>query len=101
MEPSNARPVLDVSGLPEVAFGHRNVSWLGNVLYMTIEGVMFALLVATYFYLRTRSIDWPPGGQPGPLLRYGLPSTAVFLLSLLPARWVQKRAPAGDRGKIR
>src|SRR5205814_2483383 len=32
---------------------------------------------------------------------YGLPSTAVFLMSLIPARWVQKRAPSGDRRKIR
>jgi heme/copper-type cytochrome/quinol oxidase subunit 3 len=26
---------------------------------------------------------------------------AVFLISLLPARWIQLQAPTGDRGKIR
>ena len=45
------REGLDVSGLPIVVFGHRNVSWLGNVFYMLIEGMMFALVIASYFYL--------------------------------------------------
>ena len=43
--------MLDVSGLPSVAFGHRNTSWLANVFYMAIEGhEMFALMFAAYFY---------------------------------------------------
>jgi cytochrome c oxidase subunit III len=94
------RRVLDVSDLPTVVFGHRNVTWLGNVFYMTIEGTMFAFIIATYFYLRTRSIHWPPGGQQPPSLEYGLANAAVFLLSLIPARWLKSRARAFDRAKI-
>jgi cytochrome c oxidase subunit I+III len=91
---------LDVSALPSVAFGHRNTTWLANVFYMAIEGMMFALMFASYFYLRTRSIDWPPGHLP-PALKYGVANAAVFLLSIIPAWLVRKRAPEGDRGAVR
>jgi heme/copper-type cytochrome/quinol oxidase subunit 3 len=97
----NVRPMtLDVSNLPTVAFGHRNTSWLANVLYMTIEGTMFALMFASYFYLRTRSTSWPPGHLP-PAISYGAASAVIFVLSLIPARWVQKRVQSGDRKLIR
>jgi heme/copper-type cytochrome/quinol oxidase subunit 3 len=99
-QPIRERLALDVSGLPSVAFGRRNTTWLANVFYMTIEGMMFALMFATYFYLRTRSSEWPPGHLP-PALPYGIASAVVFALSVIPARWVQERAPSGDRAAIR
>src|SRR5947209_8274560 len=95
------RPLtLDVSGLPSVAFGHRNTTWLANVFYMAIEGTMFALMFATYFYLRTRSSEWPPGHLP-PALTYGTINAVVFLVSIIPAWWVRNRAPSGDRQAVR
>ena len=95
------RPLtLDVSGLPSVAFGHRNTTWLANVFYMAIEGMMFALMFATYFYLRTRSTDWPPGHLP-PDLKYGMANAVIFLVSIIPAWLVRKRAPDGDRRAVR
>jgi cytochrome c oxidase subunit 3 len=95
------RPLtLDVSGLPSVAFGHRNTSWLANVFYMAIEGMMFALMFATYFYLRTRSTDWPSGHLP-PGLKYGLANVVVFLLSIIPAWVVRKKAPELNRRAVR
>jgi heme/copper-type cytochrome/quinol oxidase subunit 3 len=100
MEPVRERPILDVSGLPEVMFGRSNTTWLGNVLYMTIEGTMFALVIASYFYLRTRASTWPPINLP-PSLTWGLLSGTIFLVSILPARYAQKIAPLGDRIKIR
>ena len=100
MDQVGERPVLDVSGLPSVAFGKSNTTWLGNVLYMAIEGTMFALLFASYFYLRTRASSWPPAQLP-PVLSFGVINGIVFLLSLIPARYAQKVAPTGDRGKIR
>ncbi len=100
MEPLRERPVLDVSGLPEVMFGRSNTTWLANVFYMTIEGTMFALLIASYFYFRTRTDSWPPGELP-PTLTWGVINGIVFLLSIIPARYAQKVAPTGDRAKIR
>jgi cytochrome c oxidase subunit III len=99
MDQVRERPVLDVSGLPSVAFGKSNTTWLGNVLYMMIEGTMFALLFASYFYLRTRTDNWPPIQDP-PLLTYGVINAIVFLLSLIPARYAQKVASTGDRSRI-
>jgi heme/copper-type cytochrome/quinol oxidase subunit 3 len=83
-----------------VAFGHRNTTWLANVFYMAIEGMMFALMFATYFYLRTRAADWPPGHLP-PALKYGVANAVIFLLSIIPAWLVRKRAPEGDRHAVR
>src|SRR3979490_364265 len=96
-----SREGLDASRLPTVVFGHRNVSWLGNVFYMMIEGMMFALVITSYFYLRTRSVDWPPGVTPPPSVGFGVANVAVFLISLIPARWIQLQAPTGNRQKIR
>ena len=95
------REGLDASRLPTVVFGHRNVSWLGNVFYMLIEGMMFALVIASYFYLRTRFITWPPGGHIPPSMGYGIANVVVFLISIVPARWIQLQAPSGDREKIK
>ena len=79
------RPMtLDVSDLPSVAFGRSNTTWLANIFYMTIEGTMFALMFATYFYLRTRVQEWPPGHF-APDLRYGVANAIVFVLSVIPA----------------
>jgi heme/copper-type cytochrome/quinol oxidase subunit 3 len=99
-EPIRRPLTLDVSGLPSVAFGHRNTTWLANVFYMAIEGMMFALMFATYFYLRTRSTDWPPGHLP-PALTYGVINAVIFVLSVVPAWWVRRRAPYGDRRSVR
>ena len=99
-DPIRVPPTLDVSDLPSVAFGRHNTTWLANIFYMAIEGMMFALIFATYFYLRTRSSDWPPGHLP-PSLTYGLANALVLLLSLIPARRIQKVAAAGNRVAIR
>jgi cytochrome c oxidase subunit 3 len=92
---------LDVSKLPSVSIGHRNISWLGNVFYMAIEGTMFLLVIASYFYLRSRSIDWPPAPQVPPIVAYGIANGAILLLSLVPARWIQLRALGSDRIRVR
>ena len=99
-EPIRRPLTLDVSGLPSVAFGHRNTTWLANVFYMAIEGMMFALMFAAYFYLRTRSTDWPPGHLP-PGLRYGALNALVFVVSTIPAWIVKRRAPDCNRRAVR
>jgi cytochrome c oxidase subunit 3 len=86
---------LDVSDLPTVVFGHRSVVWLGLMGMMAIEGTAFAIVLAAYFYLRTRSTDWPPGLMP-PRLLAGTLNTLVFLVSLAPNAWTKKRSEEGD-----
>lgn len=101
MEAYREKSLLDVSKLPSVAIGHKNISWLGNIFYMVIEGTMFVLVIASYFYLRSRALDWPPAPQTPPALTLGIVNSAILLISLAPARWIQKRAALGDRGGVR
>jgi cytochrome c oxidase subunit III len=100
MEPYLTNRVIDVSDLPNVAFGRKNVTWLANVFYMMIEGTMFALVIAAYFYLRTRSTDWPPVNLP-PDLSFGIANSVLFLISVWPARWVQIKSPRRDLPAVR
>jgi cytochrome c oxidase subunit III len=72
------RPRIDVSALPTMAFGPRGTLWWGVVSMLAIETIMFALLFATYFYLRGNEAVWPPGGNP-PIG----PATACLALLLL------------------
>jgi heme/copper-type cytochrome/quinol oxidase subunit 3 len=67
---------------------------------MAIEGMMFALMFASYFYLRARSTNWPPGHLP-PALTYGPVNAVVFLFSIIPAMRVKKVASSGDRRAVR
>lgn len=85
--------VLDVSGLPTVVFGTRSILWLATMCLVMIEGAMFCILMATYFYLRTRSTDWPPGLD-APDLLWGSLNLGIFLASLVPNFIIKK---AGER----
>jgi cytochrome c oxidase subunit I+III len=98
---TETKTIFDVSALPEIAFGHRNVSWMGNVLYMTIEATMFLLLFVTFFYLKTRSPHWPPSGFLPPSANFGLLSAAIFGVSLLPAYWTKRQAFRQSRTTVR
>lgn len=91
---------LDVADLPSFAFSHRSVMWWATAGMMAIEGVVFALAVMTYFYLRSHSAAWPMGGRP-PDLRWGTLNTLILLASLLPNQWTKRAAEQLDLGKVR
>jgi len=83
--------VLDVSGLPTYAYGHRSLMWWGTFGMIIIESTVFALAVGTYFYLRDLAVTWPPHGVP-PVLTYGTMNTAILLLSAIPNHWTKHQA---------
>jgi len=83
--------VLDVSGLPTYAYGHRSLMWWGTFGMILIESTVFALAVGTYFYLRDLNVTWPPHGVP-PVLTYGTINTVVMLLSAIPNQWTKHQA---------
>jgi cytochrome c oxidase subunit III len=97
---NQSRPVLDVSGTPTVVFGHRSIIWWGQSLMMAIEGTMFAIFIATYFFLRTRETDWPAGFAL-PALRWGTVNLVILVLSALPNAWLKKQAQHGNIGMVR
>ncbi|MFL6216533.1 MAG: heme-copper oxidase subunit III [Blastocatellia bacterium] len=79
------RAALDVSHLPAHAYGSREPLWWGNLLLLVIEGTMFALALATYFYLRKNFAHWPPPPTPYPELLLPTINLIVILVSLAPA----------------
>ena len=94
------RPVLDVSGLPPYAFGHRSLLWWGTLWMIVIEGMVFALAIVTYFYLRNRSTVWPFGAPPPDLL-YGTINTVIMLASAIPNEWLKKKSEKEDLRAVR
>jgi len=84
-------PVLDVSDLPSVAFGHRMPIWWGTLGFMVIEGMAFVMAVAAYFYLASQNPDWPMI-EKSPDLIWGTSLLGLFLISEIPNTWIKRRA---------
>jgi cytochrome c oxidase subunit III len=95
------RPELDVSDLPSVAFGSRASIWWGVMGIMAIEGTMFAILAASYFYLRGNAAEWPPTGAFHPGLGLTTVDLAILLASLIPTHLAAKAAHQEDLAGIR
>src|SRR4051812_34296671 len=94
-----AQATLDVSRLPPDTMDHRSPIWWGNLLLLVIETTMFAILVATYFYLRVVDFDmWPPPQantqppvyHPFPALLVPTINFVVLLISFAPMLWVSR-----------
>lgn len=99
------REAIDVSKLPTVVFGHRDVMWWGTTFFAVIEGFTLALCAVTYLYLRKNFAEWPPERTPLPNLLLPTVSLVVLLVSLVPAWWTKRQAyrldlPAVRRGLI-
>jgi cytochrome c oxidase subunit 3 len=84
--------LVNVSDLPELSFGPATSIWWGVLCLIAIESTMFALLVASYFYLRQAVPQWPPAGTPAPSLAAGTANVAVLLGSLVPMVWLRRVA---------
>jgi len=90
LPPDKQPAMLDVGHLPTFAFGHRSPMWWGTMGLIAIETTVFALVVMSYFYLRSHVDVWPMS-QFAPELLWGTVNTAIMLASALP-NWYTKRA---------
>ena len=76
----------------------RPIGWWGMVMLIATEATIFASLLASYFFIRAGSAEWPPVGIEAPKLeRIGV-FTVVLLASSIPLV-VAERAIA--RGQVR
>jgi heme/copper-type cytochrome/quinol oxidase subunit 3 len=97
---SERQSVLDVSRLPTVTFGHRNLLWWGTLGFAVIEGFTLVLMAASWFYLRTNEFDWPPGRTPDPDLLIPTINMVLLLLVIVPMRAVDRAAKRRDRAGV-
>ena len=91
---------LDVTGLPDVVFGHRAIAWWGTVGFMVIEGTTLLVSVASYFYLRRNFDAWPPPPTPAPDLWIPTINLIVLLAMMVPMAIVQHAAKTFDRERV-
>ena len=94
-----ARRALDVAPLPCYAFGHRSVLWWATMCMIVIEAMAFALVIASYLYLKGRVPHWPDGVPP-PALLWGTVNTGILLVSMIPNELTKRAAERFDRGAV-
>jgi heme/copper-type cytochrome/quinol oxidase subunit 3 len=92
---------LDVSGLPDYAFGSRSILWWATLGIIAIELTLFVICIAAYFYLQGNETQWPPAGIPMPGLFWPTLNTAILLASCLPNHKLKKAAENLDLRGIR
>lgn len=91
---------LDVSGLPDWDVSSNSPLWWGQVLMAAIEGSMFCILIAMYFYIR-QSVDmWPPPGTQLPHLLAPTLALIPLILSAAGSYWASEGAKKNDRAKM-
>jgi heme/copper-type cytochrome/quinol oxidase subunit 3 len=88
--------------LPNVASGRRSVSWWGMALLIATEATLFALLIASYWYLRFRNGPvWPPKGIEAPSLALPLIMSAILWSSSAPVHWADRGIRNGNQKRLR
>jgi heme/copper-type cytochrome/quinol oxidase subunit 3 len=88
--------------LPQRYSGPRAFGWWGMAWLIGTEATLFALLIATYFYLRFRSgPTWPPDGIADPELGLPLIMTAILWSSSLPVHVADQGIRAGDVERLK
>jgi len=92
--------LLDVSGLPSYKFGHHSLMWWGVMGLVAIEGTVFAIAIAAYFYLWSQAAEWPMSAAPPDLL-WGTLNVVILLASIWPNHWTKKAGEDGDERKIK
>lgn len=92
-----ARRTIDVAELPVFAISSQAPIWWGQIILAAIEGTMFCILIAMYFYLRMRVDVWPPPGTQLPHLFLPTIAFIPLLLSCLGSYWASEAAKKGDQ----
>jgi cytochrome c oxidase subunit 3/cytochrome c oxidase subunit I+III len=79
------------------AFATRPNGWWGMLLFVATESSLFAVLIATYFYLRFESITWPPHGIDKPKILLPVLLTAVLASTSVPMALAERAIKYGRR----
>jgi heme/copper-type cytochrome/quinol oxidase subunit 3 len=94
------RPIEEV--LPHHASGPRSFGWWGVVWLIATEATLFAMLIASYFYVRFRSGEiWPPDGIEEPKLALPIVMSVILLSSSIPVHMAERGAKKGNDKALR
>jgi len=101
--PSAARSTasVDVSHLPTVVFGIRDLTWWGTLAFMVIEGLTLVICAVSYLYLRPNVDSWPPAGTPLPSLGVPIVGIVLYLASIPPVMALDRAARRMDLRGVR
>ena len=91
------RRSLDVSHLPPYAISSEAPLWWGQLCITFIEGTMFFILIAMYFYFRLSVDIWPPPGEQLPHLLWPTLSLVPLLASAVASYLASEAAKKDDR----
>lgn len=69
--------------------------WWGAALLIATEATLFACLIATYFYLRFKTSEWPLGGIEKPSVTLPLVFTGMLVATCVPMFLSVKAAKGG------
>jgi heme/copper-type cytochrome/quinol oxidase subunit 3 len=78
-----------------------SLAWWGMALFVAAETTLFGVLVATYFYLRFKNVEWPPHGIPEPRLVVPLALLGVLVLTSVPMQLALRAVHARRLGAAR
>lgn len=95
------RAIIDVSHLPDHGFGSRSIMWWATICMIFVEGSVFVLAIASYFYLQGNESAWPPPDTPPPGLLWPTINVFVLLVSLLPNQLAKNAAEKMDLHGVR
>jgi cytochrome c oxidase subunit III len=77
------------------ARGGPPAAWWGMLILIASEATLFAAFVATYFYLRFTSLEWPQDGLPEPKVVAPVILVACLVATSVPMRLATLAARAG------
>ena len=95
------RQIIDISTLPDHAFGSRSIMWWSTVTIIAIESTVFALAIASYFYIQGNEQAWPPPNTAAPHVFVGTLNLIIILVSLVPNELTKRAAEDMDLGRLR
>jgi heme/copper-type cytochrome/quinol oxidase subunit 3 len=88
--------------LPRHASGPRAFGWWGMVMLIATESMLFAALIASYFFLRFKwGVEWPPGDIPPPGVELPLVMSALLWSSSIPVHMADRGIRRGDQWRLR
>ena len=95
------RPVTDVSDLPDVAFGLRDIAFWGTIHFVVIEGFTLALCAVVFVYLGRNFEEIPPPGTALPSLLVPTIHVLLMLASVPLMVWINKAAMRFDLARVK